>query len=39
MQRLARDATEVAEPWEEVTRAWAAVIMVGAHAAQAERMA
>jgi hypothetical protein len=39
MQCLAQDATEVAELWEEVTRAQAATIMVRARAAQVEGMA
>jgi hypothetical protein len=39
VQRLARDATEVAELWEEVTQAWAAIVTVGTYAAQPEKMA
>jgi hypothetical protein len=38
MQCLAWDAAEVVELWDEVTRAWAAVVMVRARAAQAEGM-
>jgi hypothetical protein len=38
MQRLAQDATEVAELQDKVTRAWVATIMVVALAARAERM-
>jgi hypothetical protein len=36
---LVWDAAEVAEIQEEVTRVWAAAIMVGAQAPQAERVA
>jgi formylmethanofuran dehydrogenase subunit A len=39
MQCLARDATEVAELQEEVTRAQVATVMARAHAAQVEGMA
>jgi hypothetical protein len=38
VQRLARGAIEVAELWEEVTRAWVAAVMVEARAAQAEKI-
>jgi hypothetical protein len=36
---LARDATEVAELQEEVTRLWAAAVMAGTRATWAERVA
>jgi hypothetical protein len=36
---LARDAIEMAELQEEVTRAWVAAVMAGTFATQAERMA
>jgi hypothetical protein len=39
MQRLAWDATEVAELQEEVTRARVATVMAEARATQAEKMA
>jgi hypothetical protein len=39
VQRLTQDVTDMAELQEEVTRARVTAVMIGTHAAQAERMA
>jgi hypothetical protein len=39
MQRLAQDAAEVTEHWEEVTRAQVTAVMARSRASQAEGMA